>query len=188
MATIIASGGFADIVDLGNGKVAKIFRRISHSHEEVSQWEDHNWITQQLFNAEVRAYDLIHNEDILRSYIPAYFGRIQVSELDLGSEHSNRHYLPDCAFVMERLCGEDKKVANIENQLKCTIVALLGQIKKRIAGIDVLDASCFIPGSRGDFTVVDFALWSGYPDAQCELAQHGSLSSDVRTRLVTKWQ
>jgi len=63
------------------------------------------------------------------------------------------------------------------------IEVILEQIRDTVGHINVWDCSCFIPGPRTPFVVIDFAVWEDWIRAQSLLEEHGTLSEDMR-RLV----
>ncbi|WP_337171387.1 hypothetical protein [Gemmatimonas aurantiaca] len=184
MLSILGSGGFADIIDLGDETVAKVYRRAKHTHDPVEDWEDHDFVTARLFEAEVRAYESIQDDSELVRFTPKYFGRLDLAGLDLGPSSTGQPYVPRCAFRIERLSGHDVKVRDVAGPPREEMENVLKLIAARLPRIDVLDASCFVPGAREAFTIIDFALWSGHSNAQFYLSTYGRLSPELRAGLT----
>src|SRR6266446_4302868 len=57
VSRFLNDGAFADVFDLGDGSVAKVYRRTSHTHGPVLDWDDHDFITRRLYDVEVNAYE-----------------------------------------------------------------------------------------------------------------------------------
>lgn len=176
---ILDTGGCADIFLLPEGRVLKAFRRRRHTHEEVSSWADHDAITRAQFRAEARAYEQLQGNPILEIYAPKYFGRIDpVEYLRLSDER----YVRGCGFILEFIPGKAKKFAHLDSILEQQVSTVVEQMRDAFGLDQVWDGSCFVPGARAPFTVIDFALWNA-ESYEMALAEERSLTPSERTRL-----
>lgn len=187
MLSIAASGGFADIIDLGDGTVAKVYRHHRHCYDDVEDDTHHDFITQKLFEVEARAYECIQSEPNLTNCTPRYFGRLDTKTLALGPSSTGEPYLPGCAFRIERLSGADRKIATVGEPLRSEIERSLQAIRQKVGDLHTIDASCFVPGPRGKFVLIDFALWTGLSDAQLHLSSNRELTPQVRAELLSQF-
>lgn len=176
------SGGCADIYELPDGRVLKAFRRRSHTYGFVeSYWDDHDAITRAQFRAEALAYERLQALPDLEIYVPRYFGRLDPIEfLQLGPD--DRRYVRGCGLVLERIPGRAWKMAHLEEELEASASRVLEQIRDQLELEQVWDASCFSPGSRASFTLIDFALWDAEA-YEIALARNGQLTELERAKL-----
>jgi hypothetical protein len=180
MPTFLSHGAFADVFDLGDGTVAKVFRRIQHTNADVKDWSDHEFITRRLFRGETTAYERLQTQPDLVACIPQYYGTLTIDALDLSSSRPAEPLMADCALRLELIPGSDTKVAHVEQPLLGQIEAVLWKISELADRVNVWDSSCFIPGLRGPFTVIDFAMWDDLADAQLYLDEHGFIPEELR--------
>lgn len=173
--------------DLSDGTVVKVFRRVQQTHAPVQGWDDHEFIIRQLFATELRAYDRLQSSPELLPFVPKYFGRFETSGLGLVSSNAAEPLLLDCALRLERVDGHDIKIAHVPRPLQQQVEVVLEQIRDMVGQINVWDCSCFIPGARSDFTIIDFALWEQWAHAQLHLEEQGTLSADFRERERVRW-
>ena len=180
---LLNRGAFADVFDVGDGTVIKVFRRIQQTHSPVREWSDHDFIIRQLFAAEVAAYERLQDRQNLVKYVPRYFGTINASDLGIVSPNPTEPHVEGCALRLERIVGTDMKVALVPNPIRQAVESVLEEIRDVAGRINVWDCSCFIPGPRADFAVIDFALWDDWVDVQLYLEENGSIPEDVRRRI-----
>jgi hypothetical protein len=98
----------------------------------------------------------------------------------LISSNPTEPHVEGCALRLERIPGQDTKIAHVSRPLQQVIETILEQIRDAVGRINVWDCSCFIPGARTEFTVIDFALWEDWVDVQLYLEENGTIPEDVR--------
>lgn len=184
---LLSSGGFADIFVIpGDDQVVKLYRRQEVTPNKTQEQADHDIVIRAVFDAEASAYEHLQTVSNLREFAPAYFGRIVVTDV-LGANSATvaSQYILDCAFTMERLVGEDTKIAMIYGSQSKTIGRLLTRF--RAHGISyVLDTSCFLGSEPKPGKIIDFATWDAMASLSMELAEHGRLSDEVRARYAPR--
>lgn len=172
-------GGCADIFLLPEERVLKAFRRRRHTHEEVSSWADHDAITRAQFRAEAKAYEQLQGSSSLEIYVPKYFGRIDpVKCLDSSDEA----YVRGCGIILEFIPGKAQKFAHLDKVLEQQVATVVEQVRDALGLDQVWDGSCFVPGTRAPFTIIDFALWNAM-DYEMALAEERNLTPMERARL-----
>lgn len=182
---VVGEGAFAYVFDLGDNTVVKAYKRIPQTADEVVlDWDDHEFIIRQLCAVEMRAYDCLTEIPEVAPHIPTFLGPVDVHALGLVSPDPRWPLVPGCAFRLERIQGEDCKVALLPSPLREEVSDLLERIEDLVGNVNALDSSCFVPGTRATFAVIDFALWDGWIDAQTLLGEHGTLSQDDRARIA----
>ena len=169
--------------DLGDGTVAKVFRRVKQTHRPVRDWSDHEFLVRQLFATERRAYEQLQSSLDLCKYTPRYLGQLDIANLGISSSNGGEPLLSDCALRLERIDGRDTKIALVQPPLQEQIEAVLERIRDTVGQINVWDCSCFIPGPQTPFTVIDFALWEQWADVQVYLEQNDSIPAAVREQV-----
>ena len=179
MATFLNRGALADAFDLHDGTVVKVYRRVSQTHAEVKDWNDHEMIIRRLFLTEVRAYETLQRQADLSMFLPRYWGTFDLSDLDIPAPTAEP-FMANCALRLEHIPGHDIKVNSVDSALVGEIHAVLSEMQKRAGPFDTSDASCFIPGPRSSFVLIDFALWKDWPNAQAHLDAHGCLPPALR--------
>jgi hypothetical protein len=172
-------GGSADVFLLSEDRVLKAFRRRRHTHEEVSGWADHDAITRAQFRAEARAYEQLQSSPSLEIYAPKYFGRVDPVEY-LGS--SEEVYVRGCGIVLEFIPGRAQKFAHLDGFLEPQVAIVVEQMRDAFGLDQVWDGSCFVPGTRAPFTIIDFALWNA-ENYEMALAEERNLTPNERARL-----
>ena len=94
-----------------------------------------------------------------------------------------RVLLPGCGIRLERITGKARKLAHLNQEQQSRVTAVLWQIIDAIEPGNVWDSSCFFPGSRAEFTVVDFALSDEVDHFSEPLERVGQLSEEQRAKL-----
>ena len=181
MPTFLNSGAFADVFDMGDGYVAKVFRRKPCTHEPVIDWEDHDWIVRMVCNVELAAYAKVALDPEIADHFPRCHGII--SAIDVPPAARGPRYVAGCAFRIERVNGHDQKVGLLRPPLRPRADLVLARVKELCPRIETVDASCFVPGPRAAFSLIDFALWRDMGDAQMILGQTGKVPTELRRRL-----
>src|SRR6185437_12670651 len=138
------------------------------------------------FATEERAYERIQAVPGLTAFTPRYFGPVDVAKLGLSSSNAAEPLLSDCALHIERIDGRDRKIGLIEPPIQQEIEAVLEGIRDTVGQINVWDSSCFIPGPRTRFVVIDFALWERWADIQFYLEEHDTIPSAVREQVKVR--
>lgn len=178
----ISQGGFADIYRVSEDRVLKAFRRKPHANRPVTNWEDHDLVTEAHFRAERNAYEEIHRHSDLEKYIPRYFGEADPSRI-IRTESTDNEYVKGCGILMEYIPGEAIKLAHLEPNIQTEVELVVDQFSEILNNVNVWDASCFCPGTRAKFTVIDFALWES-EEYENLLYHNSSLSREIREKLV----
>lgn len=181
MAQLIDRGGTADVLELPQGRVLKAFRRRAHTNDIVTEWNDHDAITRAQFRAEARAYEQLQVHRSLEIYVPCYFGRIDPIEV-LQLPASDETYVRGCGLILERIPGCALKLAHVDDLIEEKVSIVMEELRDTLGLDQVWDASCFVPGTRAPFTVIDFALWNA-EEYEIELSEGGRLTDIVRAKL-----
>lgn len=182
MVKCIDRGGCADIFEMSGDRVMKAYRRRAHTSDvRTPYWPDHNAITRAQFRAEALAYEQIQNHAALELYVPRYFGRVDPAQ-QLRLPPSDETYVSGCGLIVERIPGRAKKLAHLEKSVEELVSLVMEQIRDTLGLDQVWDASCFVPGLRAAFTVIDFALWDA-EEYEMALADRGTLTSQERAKL-----
>lgn len=164
--------------DVGEGKVLKAFRRVSPA---VAPRVDPTLIPRIAFNAELRAYTRLQSQPDLALFAPAFFGSADPSSFPITNPGS---YCTSCGLVIEKIAGEPIKIAALSDELLGGVELVLEQMQDRIILDDPWDGSCFIPGSRAPFTLIDFATPSEHFAALDGILRiHGELPPSLRAPL-----
>jgi hypothetical protein len=179
---LIAHGAFADVFDLGDATVAKIFRRTKHTNDAVRDWADHDFLTSCLFAIEVDAYERLQRRPDLSAYLPRYYGRLDDPSVFLQNSSTGQPFVSACALRLELIPGRDIKAGLVNETLRDDVDQVLWEISDFVGRVNVWDCSCFVPGSRTPFTIIDFAMWDDLSDAQHYFDRHGRLPDALRKR------
>lgn len=185
--TRLASGAFADVLDMRDGTVVKAYRRQPHTSRPVEDWRDHEALTRGFFEAEAAAYERLSGHPELRVFAPRFLGRIDPAQISDLAEPPEEGYVRHCGFRLERIPGKDVKVSRLPEPLRAEVEMILERLRDEVQAGHVWDASCFVPGSRSPFTLIDFATWDDFTDLQMLLEQQGCLSDEQRAEL-SSWR
>lgn len=180
---IIGNGASADIYTLGNGRVLKAFLRKSYTEAAVVDWADHDAMTKAEFRFEALSYERLQFFHKLEIFAPKFFGRADPIKLLSDDPGAESRYVEGCGLLLEYIPGAALKLARLDLLIKLRVEELLERFRDVLGIRDVWDGSCFIPGNRAEFTVIDFATWNGFYDYQVELNETGRLSPVLRARL-----
>ena len=183
MVSILATGNFADIIDLGDGTVVKAFRRNSHTNRTDVSQDDQDALTRGFFLHEVLAYEALQSHSDLEIFAPRFEGRIDPTRLEVTGQSPASVYVSGCGLHLERIQGEAVKIANLPRDVQIRVEVVLEAMQERIGLRDPWDGSCFVPGSRAEFTVIDFATWNDWLEYYEMLEEHGELTESARRRL-----
>lgn len=177
----IGFGSFADIYALPEGRVLKAYRRKSHVNRVVRIGDDHDLLTAAHFEAEVRAYEWLQSIKELEKYLPCYFGRADPVEF-LQLDPTDVRYVRNCGIVLELIPGRAEKVAHLEQTIQKEVEAVLKMLSEALPEVNVWDASCFVPGTRAKFALIDFALFESF-EYETYLHDSDCLSPKLRDKL-----
>lgn len=174
---------FADVYDLGDGRVMKAFRRIVSNAKQG----DLDLLVKGYFWTEVMAYKQISESD-LSDYVPDFYGVVDPIELLEHSSEAQQKYVTGCGYIMSKLSGvEDKLRTFVVNEkpnleIATRLDSIYDDISHELSNLDVdaSDCSCFVQ-ENGQFFFIDFATWSASPYEE-ELAA-SELSAISRTNL-----
>jgi hypothetical protein len=179
----IASGASADVFAIGSGRVLKAFRRKAHTSGPVSEWRDHDAMTQAEFRGEARAYERLQKCPELERFVPRYFGEAGPIALLSHVADASSRYIATCGLILEHIPGVASKLDCLEPTMLATVEALLERFREEAQIGNAEDSSCFVPGTRARFTVVDFGTWGGFAEYQRCLNKTGTLTTELRARL-----
>lgn len=179
--SLVESGGYANIIYLGGGRILKAFRRKNHTHQPVGAWTDHDAVTRAIFRAEATAYERLQPFPYLEPYVPKYYGRANPTWI-LGLPPHDTTYVTGCGLILEFIPGRARKLAYLSPLEEGRVSEVIEQIRDSVGIDNPWDASCFIPGVRMDFAVVDFAYWNA-AKYEIALADGGVLSAQLREDL-----
>jgi hypothetical protein len=183
MVSILEAGNFADILDLGDGTVVKAFRRLGHTHRTDIAQEDQDALTRGFFLNEARAYEALQNHPDLEVFVPRFEGRMDPTQLEVPGQTGANVYVAGCGLRLERIHGEAVKIAHLAPDMQTRVEEVLETMQERIGLRDPWDGSCFVPGSRAVFTVIDFATWNDWYEYYEMLEERGTLTESARRRL-----
>ena len=126
-------------------------------------------------------YEHLQSVPDVLPYIPRYYGRVDPITLGLPQDLPKGPHLSGCGLRLERINGQDEKIAHVAPPLLQQAEAVLERVNDLIARLDVWDASCFHPGSQAAFTLIDFGLAEDYGVLSDALEKQGALSEHVTT-------
>jgi hypothetical protein len=179
----ISSGASADVFAIGNGQVLKAFRRKPHISGRVSDWRDHDAMTRAEFRAEVRSYERLQRFPELERFIPKYFGEADPIALLQHVADAASLYIAECGLVLEYIPGVASKLVYLERTIRAEVESVLERFHNEVQIGHVWDSSCFVPGTRAKFTIIDFGGWDGFAEYQLSLNATGSFTPGLRARL-----
>ena len=182
----IGNGDFADVFDMGDGTVVKAFRRLQHTGGDVGDWIDEDALTTELYAAEARAYERLQQICDLALFTPVYYGRIDPCNLPDLTAHEQCKYVSGCGIRLERISGTAVKFGLQDRERKEEMRGVLERIETELAPGNVWDSSCFVPGSRQWFTLIDFAVWDNFDDCVEVLYEQGTFTRQQREQLRLK--
>lgn len=178
----ISGGGFADLYRVSEKRVLKAYIRKAHANRPVTNWQDHDLITEAHFRSERNAYEVLQDREELEKHIPQYFGPADPIEL-LQNESAKDKYVKGCGILLEFIPGKDSKLVHLEAELRAEVEFVVDQFSEILKNVNVWDSSCFHPGTRAKFTVIDFALWES-EKYESFLYDNSNLSAELREQLV----
>lgn len=165
---------------MGDGSVLKAYRRQRHTSRPVEDWRDHEVLTRGFFEAEAVAYERLAQNAGLAVFTPKFMGRADPCQFPDLTEPPQEGYVKDCALRLERIAGKDVKVSLLRQPIRGEVETVLKRLRDDIEAGHVWDASCFVPGSRARFTLIDFATWDGFTDLQILLEERGRFTDEER--------
>ncbi len=181
--TLLGSGAFAHVFDMRDGTVVKAYYRQRHASRPIDDWTDPDRITRLLWRTEAEAYERLQSLEDLRPFVPKFYGRVDPHALGLPQYLPRGPHLPECGLRLEKITGEDRKLAHLERQLQQKAEVVLEKIRDSCGRLDVWDASCFCPGSCADFTLIDFAVSDDYGEV-CEILDRRGALPQQTLRLL----
>lgn len=177
-------GAYAAVFDLGDGTVVKAYRQKYTTTIAVGEWCDHEAIIRATWANEVRAYTQLMAADLdLRNFVPRFYGQCDPLDLISSAAIGSLRLMPGCGIRLERIDGRAAKLAALDDDLREAVTRILWRIRDVIEPGNVWDSSCFVPGSRAEFTIIDFALWDGVDDYSEPLERRGYLLEHQRAEL-----
>lgn len=183
----IEQGASADIFDIGENKILKAYYRRSHTDDMVTNWHDHDALSEAYFRVEAKVYELLQTISKIEKYIPRFYGLTDPVKLLNNVTNNNHKYLKGCGILLEYIPGQAEKVSRLPIDIKEKAEVILEEISASINGLHVWDASFFTPGTRSLFTLIDFGTWEGFAEYQIALNEEGTLSEELRTSLSNEW-
>lgn len=184
MVTLLDNdGAYGAVFDFGDGTVVKAYRRKHTTAFAVGAWHDHEAIIRATWANEVRAYARLMAEPDLCNFVPKFYGRCDPMTVIPQAALGSIDLLPGCGIRLERIGGRATKLAALNHDVRVAVEGVLWRIRDAVEPGNVWDSSCFVPGSRAAFTIIDFALWDGVDDFSEPLERHGHLSEHQRAEL-----
>ena len=174
----LGHGAFSEVFDIGGGRVLKAFFAVPPS---VAPHADASLIPRLAFRAELEAYLRLADQPDLAIFTPRCDG---VADPLAFALRSNRAFVQGCGLLLERIPGRDRKFAELEPGLEIRVDAVLRSMQDRIGIDDPWDGSCFVPGSRAAFTLIDFATPTERLAALDGILSTGEPSSEALARLL----
>ena len=147
----LSSGAFCEVFNVGGGRILKAFYQI---RSKAAPGADPTLIPRMMFNHERRVYSSLQAFPELEVYVPRFLGA--ASPLDYPLQ-STRTFVPFCGLILELIPGNDVKLAELPRPIQRRVEEVIEKMQRRIGLGDPWDASCFVPGTRADFTIIDFA-------------------------------
>jgi hypothetical protein len=144
----IGFGAYADIFFLPSStppQVVKVFRRKVRDASGQA--------VRALYQAEVSAYERAHTVPELSAMVATYFGPYAVTEVRGSSTDLSPYYHLGCAYAVERLSGQEVKVAAYKDY--DWFSDLMDKFEAHGIGY-AADASLF-PSSDETFKIIDIA-------------------------------
>lgn len=175
-------GACADIFEMPGGRVLKAYRRTAYATKPVHDWEDHDLVTEAYFRAEALAYERLQSMAELIRYTPEYFGRADPIEL-LPIKSASEQFVEGCGLILEFIPGKAIKLNRLKRTTRLKVGLIAAKLNRSLRNVNVWDASCFFPGVRSEFTLIDFALWE-LQEYTSYLFEHPKLSKQLREKLV----
>jgi hypothetical protein len=168
---LLGSGAFADVFDIGDGTVIKAYRRQRHAPAAASDgWIDHDRITRLLWRTEAESYERLQPHHDVNTFVPIYHGRVDPVALGLPQDLEKGPHVPGCGIRLEKLRGEESKIAHLPSLLIARAEIVLERIGEICGRINLWDASCIRPGPRTEFAVIDFSHSDDYGEV-CEILE-----------------
>lgn len=180
MIKVIGKGGFAEVLDIGNGRVLKAYLKKSRAHGPVRCWEDHDLLTSVFFAKEVQAYRSVMSMDSIRHNFPCFYG---VEDPRLWIPNHGNRYVPGCGIILERIPGKDRKLAHLPEAIEKRVSAVLEEALSSLREVNVWDASCFVEPNDEGIKIIDFGLWDRSSDYEVYLSDYGSFTEKQRKDL-----
>ena len=146
-----ARGAFSEVFDLGDGRILKAFVEDSPAEAQDS---DRTLISQIAFLAERRFYESIQEHPTLATYVPAYYG---VADPDEYLIQSARPLAPGFGLILEKIPGVPVKFSELLDEIERAASEVIERMKGVAALENPWDGSCFVPGTRQSFTLIDIA-------------------------------
>lgn len=133
---LLASGEFARVFDLADGKVLEAHRlRPRGGNEPGDPVESDVRFARLLFEAEVGAYGIIATDSALaevRHHSPRYYGTVDPSACALPGSEAIGLLVPGCGLLLVRLSGKEGNVLRLESDLRGKAEAVLERSELRV--------------------------------------------------------
>jgi hypothetical protein len=150
----IKRGNFADIfVPPPGDRAFKLFRRITDRHLANKE--------QFIFEAEVRAYELLAKHPHLKRFAPEFFGGVAIDRVnDARGRNVARFYCTELCYSMERLPDDqdERKFASFFGTPEWSLVEPIRDAFEG-AGISSLGDSSVLHWRSGEPRLIDFAVY-----------------------------
>jgi len=135
-------GEFGDIfIDEVNKKAFKIFKSYDYPaplgkeaaflySEDISGGT--NDYRKRVFDAQIKAYTLVQQSELLKTYTPIFYGKVEVEKVIKDEKDITPSYLVNCCYEMEFIKGNDYKLEELKK------LPLLQEIEGRM-GFKLID-------------------------------------------------
>ena len=151
-ASIIGEGAFADVFQLPNGRVCKLYR--SAGTPKWPQW------ARRFHHEELEAYAKAAEHALLRNHVPTCYGPTTVDAVfDSGGFNCSAKYYLDLNIVLDQLDGDDCEARGEDPDTFPHISRLIEEFRK--AGLNAEDATVFRFESAADCRFIDITTAFG---------------------------
>ena len=133
-----------------------------------------------MLTTEVRFYEDLSGHPDLEVYCPRFFGLADPNAFSISSK---RTFPSGCGILLEKIPGTDTKLAHLPRKLQREAEYVIERMRARFRVDDPWDGSCFVPGTRAAFTLIDLAMPSESLGTLDEvLAEYGRIPDQLRAQ------
>lgn len=139
------------------------------------------WIPRLMFTAERRFYADIQSHPDLEVFCSEYFGEADPIAIVASPP---RPLAAGCSLLLEKVPGTPLKLAELDRPLQSEVEGIIELIRDAIGLDDLWDGSCFVPGTRARFTLIDLSTpTERLVCLEAALESHGHLPLAVQRAL-----
>jgi len=175
---LLSRGASAAVFDAENDMVLKVGIRPASA---VGNPGDHDFLVQAFCHHERRAYERLQALPDLVRFTPRYFGRADLSDWPNLTPPDGKVIVPGTGMLLEWLHGKEHKMGNtLEEPFFSIADRALDGILEVVGPCWPYDASAFVPGSRAEVALIDFAHWKDFDEHLEALGRDGALTEQCR--------